>query len=155
MTFSVHPRWAPSRHTTVRISAVHVCQGLVFQLHGVTGGQPASACAATGQTSCPPPICLPVSKLSGFRLGLPRRWPGVTCWPRRRPHYRCCLAEGVADAGFPQFALDSVRGPECLPTRVISRQPDDAPPLNQVEVLTQEKLPALVRRGAMYQYHAQ
>lgn len=33
--------------------ASHVCQ---CQLHGVTGGQPTSACAANGQTSRPSPI---------------------------------------------------------------------------------------------------
>jgi hypothetical protein len=38
---------------------------------------------------------------------------------------------------------------------VIGREPDDASPLNQVEALTQEKLPALVRRGAMQEHHAQ
>jgi hypothetical protein len=56
---------------------------------------------------------------------------------------------------FSQFSHDRVWGLECLPARVVRRDADDASLLDQVWVVTQEELPALLRHRAMDKHHAQ
>jgi hypothetical protein len=88
-------------------------------------------------------------------IGLPWAAPGLHAAPQMNDEL---MNDELAPSPGPlrrQPQPQAKSAPKCLPTRVIGREPDDASPLNQVEALTQEKLPALVRRGAMHEHHAQ
>lgn len=57
--------------------------------------------------------------------------------------------------GFSKLKFDRIPSLDCLTTRVVGREPDDASLLKQVEVFVPEELLALARRRVTHQHHAQ